>query len=182
MKTSKHIAYASIFIALLLITQYFTAFFANQFLTGLLVNLILTVSVLKTGLKTSLFIAAISPLSAFILGIGPKLPPLIPFIAISNGIFVSLIYAGLYLSAKFSNDGIKKTFSTALVALIAACIKSLSLLISVYFMLPLIINLSPSQLKTVVSAFSFIAAAAAFAGGLIGLSLADLPPFKRDCD
>ena len=101
-KETVNIAYGAIFTALLIIFQYITSFFSNQLLTGICVNSILALSAFKTDLKTMFGISVISPTLAFLLGIGPKIPLFIPFLIISNCIFVYFIWLGWYYSKKKS--------------------------------------------------------------------------------
>ena len=77
----------AIFIALLIVLQAATAPLGNIIVTGTIVNLLLIVSVMSCGLASGLTVAAISPVMAKFLGIGP-LWSLIPFIAAGNAALV----------------------------------------------------------------------------------------------
>ena len=61
----------------------------NQFITGSVVNMVLIVSVMTSGLATGLSVAAVSPIMATFLGIGPTWV-LVPFIIVGNIILVTL--------------------------------------------------------------------------------------------
>lgn len=65
---------------------------AGQYVTGSCVNAVLAVSVLAVGLWSGITVALLSPLFAFLLGIGPQLPPVVPSIAAGNFVFVLLLY------------------------------------------------------------------------------------------
>ena len=70
----------AVFIALLIVMQAATAPLGNSIVTGSIVNLLLVTSVMTCGLSSGLTVAAVSPVMAKFLGIGP-LWSLIPFIA-----------------------------------------------------------------------------------------------------
>lgn len=86
------VATTGVFLALLLTLQAFTSF-GGQIVTGSFVNLILAASVFGGGYWCAFAVALLSPFCAFLLGVGPKLLPLIPFISLGNLAFVSLLYA-----------------------------------------------------------------------------------------
>lgn len=81
----------AVFIALLVALQFVTSSM-SQFVTGSVVNLILILSVMVGGLATGITVAALSPVFAFLLGIGPKLVPIIPFIIVGNIVIVLVWY------------------------------------------------------------------------------------------
>ena len=157
-----NIAYGSILIALLIIFQYFTSFFSNQLLTGIFVNSILALSAFKTDLQTSFFVAGISPLLAFLLGIGPKIPLFIPFLIISNCIFVYFIWLGLNYSKKTNKYSFLLLFFGIC---FGAVFKSLFIFISSIYILPLFLVLNKMQKMMLSSAFSFVACLSAILGG-----------------
>lgn len=85
------IATTGLFLALLLTFQAFTSF-GGQILTGSCVNLVLAAAVFGGGFWCGFAVALLSPFCAFLLGVGPKLFPLIPFISLGNLAFVSLLF------------------------------------------------------------------------------------------
>lgn len=85
------IATTGLFLALLLTLQAFTSF-GGQFVTGSCVNLVLAASMFGGGYWCGFAVALLSPFCAFLLGVGPKLFPLIPFISLGNLAFVSLLF------------------------------------------------------------------------------------------
>ena len=77
-------------LALLVALQYVTRSF-GQLVTGSLVNLVLCVTALYMGWGSGLILALISPLLAWLLGIGPAFPALVPCIALGNAAYVLLL-------------------------------------------------------------------------------------------
>lgn len=77
-------------LALLVALQYGTRSF-GQLVTGSLVNLVLCVTALYLGWGSGLVLALISPLLAWLLGIGPAFPALVPCIALGNAAYVLLL-------------------------------------------------------------------------------------------
>ena len=63
----------------------------GQFVTGSCVNAVLVVATLVGGLWSGVAVALLSPLCAFLLGIGPKLIQLIPAIALGNAVLALLV-------------------------------------------------------------------------------------------
>ena len=80
--------------ALLIALQWATSgtqVFAGQYITGSLVNCVLAVAALFGGLWAGVVVAVLSPVFAFLLGIGPKLIQIVPCIAFGNLVFVLLL-------------------------------------------------------------------------------------------
>lgn len=89
-KTAFWITKTGIFIALLVVVQYFTQSM-QQLVTGSAVNLILAAAVLLSGYSSGVAVAALSPVFAFFLGI-PAFLQLVPFIMVANIFWVSAWY------------------------------------------------------------------------------------------
>ena len=82
-------------LALLITLQWATAgtqAFAGQYITGSCVNAVLAVAALAGGLWCGMVVAAVSPFCAFLLGIGPKLLPIVPGIALGNLVLVVILH------------------------------------------------------------------------------------------
>ena len=82
-------------LALLITLQWATAgtqAFAGQYITGTCVNAVLAVAALSGGFWCGAVVALPSPFCAFLLGIGPKLLPIVPGIAAGNLVLVALLY------------------------------------------------------------------------------------------
>lgn len=82
-------------LALLITLQWATAgtqAFAGQYITGTCVNAVLAVAALSGGFWCGAVVALASPFCAFLLGIGPKLLPIVPGIAAGNLVLVALLY------------------------------------------------------------------------------------------
>ena len=97
MKNKTNVAWltrTAMLIALLITLQWATAgtqAFAGQYITGSLVNCVLAISASFGGIACGIVVAALSPFFAFLLGIGPKLLPIVPCIALGNVALVLVI-------------------------------------------------------------------------------------------
>lgn len=97
-QSNKHrvrwITRTAVLTALLIALQWATSgtqAFAGQYITGSLVNCVLAVAALFGGLWSAVVVAVLSPVFAFMLGIGPKLVQIVPCIAFGNLVFVLLL-------------------------------------------------------------------------------------------
>jgi hypothetical protein len=149
----------------------------NQFLTGAAVNLMLVVSFLTCGLATGLTVAVISPICAYLAGIGPAFPPLIPFIALGNVVFV-IAWFVFGLPNKSDKPGTWHRIVRCLIAVGAAILKFLTLYIGIVsFAIPYILNINEKQSAMLTLAFSYPQLITATIGG--ALALAVVPPVKK---
>ncbi|MBE7004444.1 MAG: ECF transporter S component [Ruminococcaceae bacterium] len=165
---TKVITRTSILIALLVALQYATASL-GQLVTGSCVNLVLAVAALFSGLWSGVIVAAISPFFAFLLGIGPKLILLVPFIALGNVVYV------LLLSLLFKRFG-KLPQSLLAVACAAVC-KFLTLyLVIVKLVLPTL-GLPEKQVSVMSASFSWPQLVTATIGGVLALLI--VPQLKK---
>ena len=89
-RRARRLTETAVMTALLIVLQAVTKP-AGQYITGTCVNAVLAVSVLAAGLWSGIAVALLSPLFAFLLGIGPQLPPIVPSIAVGNLVFVLLL-------------------------------------------------------------------------------------------
>ena len=71
----------AIFIALLVALQGITKSM-GQYVTGSMVNMILVVATLTAGTAAGATVALLSPVFAFMLGIGPAFVQMVPFVAL----------------------------------------------------------------------------------------------------
>ena len=76
-RRARRLTETAVMTALLIVLQAVTKP-AGQYITGTCVNAVLAVSVLAAGLWSGIAVALLSPLFAFLLGIGPQLPPIVP--------------------------------------------------------------------------------------------------------
>ena len=83
----KTLCRTAIFLALLVAVQFVTRSM-GQYVTGSLVNLILIASGLLCGLWGGLAVALLSPVCAFLIGIGPAFPQIVPAIMLGNAVIV----------------------------------------------------------------------------------------------
>lgn len=140
---------------------------AGQYVTGTCVNGALAVSVLAVGLWSGVTVALLSPFFAFLLGIGPGLPPVVPAIAAGNLAFVLLL--GL-----LAGGGERPLWRRCAAWLAAAAGKFAALYLLVVQLLCTALPLKEQQAAALTAMFSYPQLVTALAGGGIGLLLAPL--------
>jgi hypothetical protein len=160
----------AVFVALIISVQAVTASF-SQFVTGPLVNMILIVAVMTYGLPSGLTVAALSPVCAKLIGIGP-LWQIVPFLMLGNA---ALAFAWHIIGKmKFAKKYAVRV--TALAA--AAAIKFLVLYLGIVRLaLPFLLDLPEAQTATVAGMFSIPQLFTALAGG--ALAIAVLPVVEK---
>ena len=160
---TRWITETAIMLALLVILQAVTKS-AGQIVTGSCVNAVLAVSVLVAGLSSGLTVALISPFVAFLLGIGPQLLPIVPAIALGNGVYV-LMMGRLY--------GKKLPMWRQTLALLgSAGAKFLTLYLVVVKLLCSILPLKQPQIATFSTMFAWPQLITALIGGTAALLIA----------
>lgn len=165
---------AAVLVALLITLQWATAgtqVFAGQYITGSVVNCVLAISVLFAGLYSGLVVAVLSPFFAFLFGIGPKLLPIVPCIALGNVVYVAVLYVLLRR---------QNTFRKSLPGLLVGAVsKFLTLYLAVVqILIPALGNaLKAPQIKTFTVMFSWPQLMTALLGGVLALLL--LPILKK---
>ena len=87
---NRKLTYTAVMLAVLITLQFLTKSF-GQIVTGSCVNFVLAASALLLGFRCAGAVALLSPILAFLLGIGPIFPALIPCIAAGNLIYVFLL-------------------------------------------------------------------------------------------
>ncbi len=95
---SRWVAQTGMLLALLIALQWGTAWtspFAGQYITGSCVNCVLVIATLVAGLWSGVAIGALSPICAFLFGIGPKLMQIVPAIILGNLMLVLLTHVTL---------------------------------------------------------------------------------------
>ncbi len=165
------ITQTAVFIALLIVLQTVTASLGNTIITGTVVNLLLIVSVMTCGLASGITVAALSPLMAKLIGIGPFWS-LIPIIAAGNIVLVLLWH---FIGKKNTGRRIG-AYLTATVA--AGAAKFMVLYIGIVkIAVPIFLKLPEPQASVVSGMFSVPQLITAFAGGIIALMV--LPSLKK---
>lgn len=163
-----------IFIALLVVVQYFTQPM-SQFVTGSAVNLILASAVLLSGFSSGVAVAVLSPLFAFLLGI-PAFIQLVPFIMVANVFWVSAwhLLAG---DRSLSGGKLYLRYSVALVA--GAVVKAAALYFGVVKLaVPCLLpSPQPAQAKAISAMFSLPQLITAAIGGALTVLL--VPAVRR---
>ena len=163
--------------ALLVTVQFLTASLGTQYVTGSAVNLLLAVSALIFGPTTGFTVAVISPLCAFLVGVGPAFPPLIPFISLGNFIFI-LVWFFLGLPGKGNLSRTVKRSVYVITPIAAAVAKSLALYAGVVLLaVPYILELNEKQSEMFSLMFSYPQLVTALIGG--SLAAAAAPTLKK---
>ena len=159
------------FIALLIVMQAATAPLGNSIVTGSIVNLLLVTSVMTCGLSSGLTVAAVSPVMAKFLGIGP-LWSLIPFIATGN-VALALLWHFI------GNSSTRRKYAAYLAALLCASVtKFLVLYIGIVrIAVSLFLGLPEAQAAVVSGMFSIPQLITALAGGALAIVI--FPRVKR---
>ena len=161
----------AVFIALLVVLQAATAPLGNTIVTGSIVNMILVVSVMTCGLASGLSVAAVSPIMAKLIGIGPFWS-LIPFIIAGNTALVSVWH---YIG----NRKMRRILTAYITALIsAATAKFLVLYIGIVrITIPVFLDLAEQQAAVISYMFSIPQLITALVGGIMAIAL--LPTLKK---
>ena len=167
LRKTRFMAYTAVLIALLLGLQFVTKAF-GQLVTGSCVNLVLAVSVMCCGLASGLTVAILSPLFAFLLGIGPGFVQVVPFIALGNAVYVLLISL---ISKKAAEGGIMARLASIVPA--SLC-KFLTLYLLVAKLVVPTLGLPEGKLSVVAASFSWPQLVTALVGGLLALEVAPL--------
>lgn len=144
---------------------------AGQYVTGTCVNAVLAVSALAVGLWSGAAVALLSPVFAFLLGIGPQLPPVVPAIMAGNLVFAALL--GLLAGGK-ELPPLRRRVAAWLLAAVA---KFAALYLLVVKLLCGVLPLKEQQIAVFTVMFSYPQLVTALAGGAIALVL--VPPLRR---
>ena len=140
---------------------------AGQYVTGSCVNAVLAVTTLVVGVWSGVVVALLSPFFAFLLGIGPQLPQIVPAIAVGNLVFVVLLWA---LTRRRGAPPERQIAAW----LVSAAGKFAALYLIVVQILCRVLPLKQPQIDTFSAMFSWPQLVTALIGGAIALLLAPL--------
>lgn len=168
-RRARYLTETAVMTALLIVLQAATKP-AGQYVTGTCVNAVLAVSVLAVGLWSGVAVALLSPVFAFLLGIGPQLPPVVPAIMAGNLVFVLLL--GLLAGGRDL-----PLWRRAAAWFLAAAAKFAVLYLLVVKLLCTVLPLKEPQIAAFTAMFSYPQLVTALAGGAIALVL--VPPVRR---
>lgn len=162
----------AVFVALLVGLQALTKPL-GQYVTGSVVNLVLIMSVMLGGLWSGVTVAVLSPLFAFLLGIGPAMFPLTPFIMLGN---LALVLVWHFVAGNAPDD---KLLSRGIVALVGGAVVKFAVLYLgiVMVAVPFILKLPAPQAAAISAAFSFPQLITAGIGGAVALVI--LPVLRK---
>lgn len=170
-----YITQTAVMLALLIGAQFITRSF-GQFVTGSIVNLILLVSVFIIGIYGGVTIAVLSPILAFLAGIGPAFIQIIPFIAIGNVLFVTIAWL---IAKSYIAKVNKRGFVVSSIGLISASVvKFLFLWLGlVIIALPLIPGIKEKQAAVIGASFSWPQLITALIGSILAMMI--IPHLKK---
>lgn len=174
---TRWIARTGVMLAVLIVLQWGTAWtdpFAGQFITGSCVNCVLLVSTLLGGLWSGVAVAVLSPICAFILGIGPKLIQIVPAIMLGNLMLVLLAHVTLGRNPQ-------RIWEKAVDVLVISCAKFVTLYCAVVQVLIPAMGpmLSEKQAMTFTAMFSWPQLVTALIGSTVAVLL--MPVLKKAC-
>ena len=165
------ITQTAIMIALIVVIQATTSGL-GQFDTGSLVNLILILTVALAGFTSGLTVACLSPIFAFIFGIGPQFPQIIACIMAGNAVLVTAWWLIL------GKNGHTQYPRVAAAALVAALLKFTILwLLVVKIVAPLASNIPAPAKQNLAKMFSTPQLITALIGG--GIACLLLPQLAK---
>ena len=146
-----------------------------QPITGPLINAMLFITVTLFGYLSGIILGCVTPLVAIVRGqLPPLLAPMVPFIAISNGLLV-LVYFFIENNLKFSKKRKQNPFKRIelyLAIILASVSKFVFLSISIKVILPLILAHSiPNKLAILMTTPQLITA---LIGGGIALTIYEI--------
>ena len=173
-KKIKWITRTGVLSALLIAVQWATAgtsAFAGQYITGSCVNCVLAVAALFAGPLSAVVVAVASPFFAFLLGIGPKLLPIVPMISLGNTCYVLL----LALLAGKDAPLWRRAVSLA----VGAAGKALVLYVAIVVLLIPALGdaIKPQQAATFTAMFSYPQLITALIGGAAAIAI--VPVLKK---
>lgn len=168
-RRARYLTETAVMTALLIVLQAATKP-AGQYVTGSCVNAVLAVSTLAVGLWSGAAVALLSPVFAFLLGVGPQLPPVVPAIMAGNLVFVVLL--GL-----LAGGTDLPLWRRAAAWFLAAVAKFGALYLLVVKLLCTVLPLKEQQIAVFTAMFSYPQLVTALVGGAIALVL--VPPLRR---
>lgn len=166
------ITQTAVLLALLIAVQAVTSGLGNTLITGSLVNLILIVAATTGGLTSGLTVALLSPIFAFIFGIGPAFPQIVFCIMLGNTVLVTIWHFVAGMSKKQSITNF--VIATVIGAVVKFGVLYLSI---VQFVVPIVLKIPAPKAAMVSGAFSFPQLITALVGG--GLAILVVPVLSK---
>lgn len=166
------ITQTGVLLALLIVVQAVTSGLGNTLVTGSLVNLILIVAVTTGGLASGLSIALLSPIFAFMFGIGPAFPQIVFCVMLGNAVIVTVWHL---MAVRNKKQEIPNFVMATVVG--AVCKFGVLYLSVVQFVVPILLKMPAPKAAMVSGAFSFPQLITALIGG--GLSILVVPVLSK---
>ncbi len=159
----------AVLIALLIVFQWGLGALtgSNQIIVGSAVNLVLIIAATVSGLYSGIVVALISPFLAFVLGVGPQIIGIIPFIALGN-LAIVLVW---YFIAKNATASINGYIRMAVALVVGAVVKYAVLYFSIVkFAIPVLLTtLKQPQIEKFTQMFGLTQLFTAAIGGVLAL-------------
>lgn len=177
-KTVRFVTYTAMGIALVIVAQWLGnvlpagavlagPFAVKQLVTGSLVNCILFVYADRVGLGSAVTVGAVSAILASLIGVGPQVMPIVPLIAVGNGLLAFIYWVA---KNKMKAPGILRV-------ILAAAVKCGFLWLTVPALLSALTSVPEKQGKALSVMFSWPQGVTAFVGGLLALAI--VPRLKK---
>ena len=155
------ITQTAVLIALLLTAQFFSKAL-GQYVTGSMVNFILVIGTMICGLASGLVVAAVSPVLAFLLGIGPALPQLLPVMVLGNA---SIVLIWHFIAGRAKGKAVYYLYPVAFV--VGAAVKFCILYFGIVQIILPLLSLPEAHIKVLSATFSFPQLITAGIGGTL---------------
>jgi len=162
-KRVKWITRTAVMLALLIVLQAVTKAF-GQIVTGSCVNFILASSLLLCGISSAATIALLSPVFAFLLGIGPAFLPIVPGIMAGNLVLVVLLWV---LTNKA--DAKIKWGRKILAVILSSAAKFTALFLLVTKLIVPLLSLKEKQAAAITASFSWPQLVTALIGSTLAI-------------
>lgn len=146
----------------LLIGLQFVTRTMGQLITGTCVNFILALTTLVCGLSAGILAALVSPVAAFLIGIGPGYAYVVPAVCVGNVIMVMILY--IFIGRK--NDYVKWAVRIAGL-LVAGTAKFTLLFLGVLNLVVPALNVPEDKVQTIVDVFSWPQLVTSVVGSLL---------------
>ena len=167
----KWITQTGILLAMLVVVQLVTKSI-GQIVTGSLVNLILAIATLVGGLTCGITLSVISPIIAFILGIGPAFLPIVPCICAGNAV-LCLILWHVSKKVRINSKPLRSIISIISIISASVCKFGVLYILVVLIVLPLL-GLEEAKAAVISLSFSWTQLITALIGSSIAVTISPL--------
>lgn len=173
-KKTLWITRTALFLAILVLAQLFGSRLGGgigqQLITGSLVNLVLVIAGITAGYASGLTVALLSPVLAFLIGVGPKFMQVVPVIMLGNAV-IALVGVLVFRACSRMPSGRRYAFrACGLVA--AAGVKACVLYVGVVLLVLPMLSVPDAAKATLSLMFSWPQFVTGSMGGVLAVLLA----------